>query len=80
MGGALNDQNVISVPNSIKPKFEFTYDQWSQFNKFAKTVRTEPVFDPQTRDAINYVLDKNSEMILRTNNLKDDLSTLDRDY
>jgi len=79
-GGTINGQTVLGVPNDILPQFNKNYNIWRIYKQSAKTIQEESVFDPTVRESLNYVLQKNGELVILTQAVVDELSTLDRDY
>ena len=79
-GGSIKDQQVLQVPTELKTQFDDTYDSWLKYKKTAQTVQKESVFDPQVRDSLSYVLEKNGDVLLLTDNVEKELESLGRDY
>lgn len=79
-GGTIRDQSVLQVPTDLKTHFDDTYDSWLKYKQTAQTIQVESVFDPQVRDSLAYVLEKNGELLLVTDNVVRELEPLGRDY
>ena len=79
-GGNAQGLEIGKIPNSMEPEFEDIDFSWKEFIVTVKKVEETPIFNPTAQDALNYVLQKNGEMVLLTNDLTRELESLDRDY
>jgi len=79
-GGSINGQPVLGVPNNIQPQFDTSYNIWRIYKQSAEIIQVESVFDPTVRESLNYVLQKNGELVILTQDVVDEFSSLDRDY
>jgi len=80
VGGAIRGQSIVTIPDAIRGDYENVALSWDAYRNSADQVQQTSVFDENAVNALNYVLEKNGEMILLTDSLGDDLSELDRDY
>ena len=80
VGGAIRGQPIVTIPDTIRGDYENVALSWDAYKNSADQVQQTSVFDENAVNALNYVLEKNGEMILLTDSLGDDLSELDRDY
>ncbi|HET6516659.1 MAG TPA: HAMP domain-containing sensor histidine kinase [Nitrosopumilaceae archaeon] len=79
-GGELRNQEIVTIPNEIFAEYNMLVDAWNSYKNNALVVQDTSVFDEDFVDALNYVLDKNEELILQTHNVKLELDELGRDY
>jgi signal transduction histidine kinase len=79
-GGKFKDQIIQKIPTSISLECDKMITSWNTFREKALNVEKKSVFDRESINAMNYVLQKNSDLILTTNAVTDELSPLDRDY
>ncbi|MGQ0639038.1 MAG: HAMP domain-containing protein, partial [Nitrososphaerota archaeon] len=79
-GGKLNGQQVAPVPDQLKGNFEKIGMSWNTYKQNAETIGVESVFNPEVRGALKYVLEKNGELVVKTEEVKRELSLLDRSY
>jgi signal transduction histidine kinase len=79
-GGTMNGLEFTELPNSLKEEFVQVKDSWNKFSKSVIEVENTPILNPKAQDAINYILQKNSQLVLLTNDLKNEVELLDRDY
>ncbi|MEX1996493.1 MAG: type IV pili methyl-accepting chemotaxis transducer N-terminal domain-containing protein, partial [Nitrosopumilaceae archaeon] len=79
-GGLLNNNRIASVPDELRSYFEKITISWDSYKKKAETIVTEPVFNNEVKESLKYVLEKNGELIIQTNQIKSDLLLLDRNY
>ena len=80
-GGEYKGVSLAKVPNSkIAAQMEQVTTEWRDYRLKAENVKSTPVFDKEATTAVNYVLEKNQELVLLTDQLTKDLDGLDRDY
>ncbi|CAD6522221.1 Signal transduction histidine kinase [metagenome] len=79
-GGTINNKPIQGIPPSITTEYNKLVTSWNDYKEKALNVKKTSVFDKEATSAMNYVLQKNGELILLTNSLSSELSNLDRDY
>ncbi len=79
-GGVIKGQTIQKIPPSITSDYDKVITSWNTYKEKALNVEKTSVFDRETTNAVNYVLQKNSELVLTTNSLSKELSGLGRDY
>ena len=79
-GGLFNENEISPISSSVTKEFDQSYALWNNYLSDAQKVQYEPVFNSEVRNSINYVLNKNTELIVENKKLVDELSTLDRNY
>ena len=79
-GGSIKGQTIQKIPSSITSDYNKVVTSWNTYKEKALNVEKTSVFDKEATNAMNYVLQKNSELILTTNSLSKELSDLGRDY
>jgi len=79
-GGDMNGQMLEKIPASISSEFNKVSSTWESYKKQALSVEETSVFDQEATSAVNYVLQKNQELVLFTDSLAKDLQNLDRNY
>ena len=79
-GGSIKGQTIQKIPSSITSDYNKVITLWNTYKEKALNVEKTSVFDKEATNAMNYVLQKNSELILTTNSLSKELSDLGRDY
>jgi signal transduction histidine kinase len=79
-GGDLNGTIIIAVPTELRNNYGDVGNSWNIYKQKAKEIQQESVFDPEVKNALKYVLEKNGELITLTNGVSNDLSSLDRNY
>jgi len=72
-----NSKEIQKINTSEHKKIT---DAWNVFKDKTLNVKKTSVFDSEASNAINYILQKNSDLILTTDGLVKDLSDLGRDY
>ncbi|QUC65144.1 HAMP domain-containing histidine kinase [Nitrosopumilus sp. K4] len=80
VGGTLKGLEVDPIPNSMKNAHSNMADAWNDFKESALKVETTPVFDSDATSSVNYLLQKNNDLVLLSNELIRDFETLDRDF
>lgn len=79
-GGTIRGQVIPQLPSYIVSDYELIKKNWESYKKEALQIQTSSVHNQDTVTALNYVLEKNTEMILTTDSLIKDLTELNRDY
>ena len=79
-GGTLRDQTLAQVPPILRSDYNKVVSSWETYKSKALQVEVTSVFDPEATNAMNYVLQKNQDLVLLTDNLVSDLENLDRNY
>ena len=80
-GGEFEGVALASPPTSeINTHFSHVITQWEDYRFKAENVKATSVFDEEATNAVNYVLQKNQDLVLFTDQLNSELDSLDRDY
>src|SRR3972149_2415429 len=79
-GVELNNNTIAAVPDVLKSDFENITILGDSYKRKAQTIQIAQVFNPEVRDALKYVLGKNGELIVKTDGIQRELSSLDRNY
>ncbi|MBI3841827.1 MAG: ATP-binding protein [Thaumarchaeota archaeon] len=79
-GGDLGGVSVSAVPSDLLSIYEKVRASWDSYKQTAKKIQVEAVFDPDVRNALKYVLEKNGEFVITTDNVQRELLGLDRNY
>jgi len=79
-GGEIRNQQIITLPDEISSQYDMLVGSWKSYRNNAVIVQDTSVFDDEVVSALNYVLDKNDDLILLTEDIRQELDSLDRDY
>ncbi len=79
-GGVVNEQTIQKIPPTLTSEYNKVLTSWNTYKEKALNVEKTSVFDKEATNAMNYVLQKNSELVLSTDSLSKELSDLGRDY
>jgi len=79
-GGTIRGQSVITIPSSISNDYDQVASSWMSYKESATTVQVTSVFDKNVIEALNYVLERNGEVIILTDAVIQELSGLDRSF
>ena len=79
-GGVIKGQTIQKVPLSLTSDYNKVITSWNRYKEKVSSVEKTSVFDKEVVNAMNYVLQKNNELVLSTNSLSKGLSDLGRDY
>jgi signal transduction histidine kinase len=79
-GGQLNGITIIAVPDELRSNYGDVGNAWILYKQKAEEIRQESVFNPDVKNALAYVLEKDGDLITLTNNVSNDLLPLDRNY
>ena len=79
-GGTIKGQTIQKIPPTVTSEYNKVVTSWNTYKEKALNVEKTSVFDKEATNAMNYVLQKNSELVLSTDSLSKELSDLGRDY
>jgi signal transduction histidine kinase len=79
-GGMVDGQVTEKVPNTLVLEYQNLSTSWENYKDSIRKVEKITVFDQEASNAISYILKKNNELILSTNDLSKEIQDLDRDY
>jgi signal transduction histidine kinase len=79
-GGIIKGQTIQQISPSVISEYNKVVTSWNTYKEKATNVEKTSVFDKEATNAMNYVLQKNGDLILSTNTLSKELSDLGRDY
>ena len=79
-GGVIKGQTIQQICSCVVSEYNKVVTSWNIYKEKALNVEKTSVFDKEAINAMNYVLQKNSELILSANSLSKELSDLGRDY
>ena len=79
-GGQLNDITIVAVPNELQDKYADVGNAWNIYKQKAEEIRQESVFNPDVKNALRYILEKDGDLITLTNGVYNELLPLDRNY
>ena len=79
-GGQLNGITIIAVPDELRDKYADVGNAWNLYKQNAEEIKQESVFNPDVKNALKYILEKDGDLITLTNGVYNDLLPLDRNY
>jgi len=79
-GGEIKGQTLEQIPSSVSSEYNKVSSAWESYKSEALQVEETSVFDQEATSAMNYVLQKNQELVLYTDALTKNLQHLDRNY
>jgi signal transduction histidine kinase len=79
-GGQIDTQNISPIPEKLLSKFEDLEMNWSEYKTNALIIKTKATETKETNNALNYILEKNTDITLGTYSLIRELEVLDRNY
>jgi signal transduction histidine kinase len=79
-GGKINGQQLEKIPSELSLEYNDVSTSWSNYKVSVLTAEKISIFDPEATKAMNYLLQKNNELILLTNEFSNEIKDLDRDY
>jgi signal transduction histidine kinase len=79
-GGSFNQQTVEKIPPPLISNYNELVKSWLAYKEKARLVETTSVFDPEAVKALNYVLQKNNDLVLLADQMTKEFDGLDRDY
>jgi len=79
-GGMIKGQTLDKIPPSLISDYNKLAVSWESYKTKAQKVEITSVFDSESTKSMNYILQKNNELVLLTNNMENELENLGRDY
>lgn len=79
-GGTIRGQAITPVPDSVADDYENVKKNWEEYRVEASQIQVATIYNKDVVSALNYVLEKNTEMTLTVDSLARDLEVLDRNY
>ena len=79
-GGTIRGQAIVTIPSSISNEYDKVTSSWMSYKESATTVQVTSVFDKKVIEALNYVLERNGEVIILIDAVNQELSGLDRSF
>jgi len=79
-GGTIRGQAIVTIPSSISNEYDQVISSWISYKDSASTVQVTSVFDQNVIVALNYVLERNGEVIVLTDTVIQEISGLDRNF
>ena len=79
-GGSIKGQTLEKIPTSLISNHSNLAESWELYKNKVQNVETTSVFDHEATNALNYILQKNNELILLTDEMNKEFENLDRDY
>jgi len=80
MGGTIRDQAISPIPVQITDEYNIVSKNWKQYRAEAISIQATSLYNKEVVNAINYVIDRDTDLILTADALSKDLETLDRNY
>ena len=79
-GGNIKGQSLEKIPSSLNLDYNKVAASWESYKSKAQHAENTSVFDPEAIKAVNYILKKNNELVLLSNNMVNEFENLGRDY
>ena len=79
-GGSIKGQSLEKIPSSLTTDYNKVTTSWESYKSKAQHAENTSVFDPEAIKAVNYILEKNNELVLLSNNMVNEFENLGRDY
>lgn len=79
-GGTIRGQMITPIPDKLVSEYDTVKEFWSAYKTEATQIQVSSIYDNEVVTALNYVLEKNTEMTLTTDSLVRELEVLDRNY
>jgi len=79
-GGSVKGQSLEKIPSSLTSDYNIVSASWESYKSKAQYAENTSVFDPEAIKAVNYILEKNNELVLLSNNMVNEFENLGRDY
>jgi len=79
-GGNVKGQTLEKIPSSLSSEYNKVSDSWDSYKTSVLKAEKTTLFDSEATNAMNYVLQKNQDLVLITDRLVKEVEGLDRNY
>jgi signal transduction histidine kinase len=79
-GGTIREQKIVTIPNEISDDYGMLVESWNSYKNTALIVQETSVFDEDVIGALDYVLNRNDELILLVHDVRIEFDDLGRPY
>ena len=79
-GGNVNGQAIGKMPSELSLDYNNLSTSWNNYKASVLTAEKISIFDPEATKSMNYLLQKNNELILLANEFTNEIENLDRSY
>ena len=79
-GGTIRGQSVVTVPSNLMGEYTVVENSWKDVRQGLDQIQVFAVSNDEAKNALNYILGKNGEMVLTTDAVMKEIAQLDRDY
>ena len=79
-GGTIRGQSVVTVPSNLMGEYTVVENSWKDVRKGLDQIQVFAVSNDEAKNALNYILGKNGDMVLTTDAVMKEIDQLDRDY
>ena len=79
-GGTIKGQSLEKIPSSLSLDYDKVAASWESYKSKVQYAENTSVFNPEAIKAVNYILEKNNELVLLSNNMVNEFENLGRDY
>jgi len=79
-GGTIKGQSLEKIPSSLSSDYNKVAASWESYKSKAQHAENTSSFDPEAIKAVKYILEKNNELVLLSNNMVNEFENLGRDY
>lgn len=79
-GENIDGQTIEKIPATLNSDYQNLSASWENYRDTIHNIQEITVFDKEASNAVSYILNKNNELILSTNELYKEIQNLDRDY
>ncbi|MCV0392482.1 MAG: HAMP domain-containing histidine kinase [Nitrosopumilus sp.] len=79
-GGIIKNQLLERIPPTLINDYNRVETSWQKYKDSVLEVEKSSIFDPEATAAMNYILQKNQDLVLLTNNMVNEFEGLDRNF
>jgi len=79
-GGTIKGQSLDKIPSSLISDYDKLATSWESYKSKAQHAENTSVFDPEATKAMSYILQKNNELVLLSDDVVNEFENLGRDY
>ncbi len=79
-GGTIRGQSIVTVPSNLMSEYTEVENSWKDVRQGLEQIQVFAVSNDEAKDALNYILGKNGEVVLTTDAVMKEIDQLDREY
>lgn len=79
-GGTIRGQSIVTVPSNLISEYTKVENSWKDVRQGLEQIQVFAVSNDEAKDALNYILGKNGEVVLTTDAVMKEIDQVGREY